>query len=98
MSKYEVISGPYFPAFELNTGNGGPQITPYLDTFHAVLIDSDILETAESCPIESCSRKAEMKNNFSKKKSFPCNPEFLCVIMFNIKKNCSLLLLPILHA
>ena len=29
MSKYEVISGPYFPVF-------GPEITPYLDTFHAV--------------------------------------------------------------
>ena len=29
MSKYGVISGPYFPAFR-------PEITPYLDTFHAV--------------------------------------------------------------
>ena len=29
VSKYGVISGPYFPAF-------GPEITPYLDTFHAV--------------------------------------------------------------
>ena len=29
MSKYEVISGPYFPVF-------GPEITPYLDFFHAV--------------------------------------------------------------
>ena len=27
--KDEVISGPYFPVF-------GPEITPYLDTFHAV--------------------------------------------------------------
>ena len=27
--KYGVISGPYFPVF-------GPEITPYLDTFHAV--------------------------------------------------------------
>ena len=31
MSKYGVISGPYFPVF-------GPKIIPYLDTFHAVLV------------------------------------------------------------
>ena len=37
MSKYGVISGPYFPVFRLNTGKYGPEITPYLDTFHAVL-------------------------------------------------------------
>ena len=46
MTKYEVFSGPYFPAFELNTerygvfssnaGKYGPEKTPYLDTFHAV--------------------------------------------------------------
>ena len=28
--KYGVFSGPYFPVF-------GPEKTPYLDTFHAVL-------------------------------------------------------------
>ena len=79
MSKYGVILGPYFPAFELNTGKCGPEIIPYLNTFHAVLIDSDILETAESCPIESCSRKAEMKNNFSKKEGFSLQPWiFMC--------------------
>ena len=36
MSKYGVISGPYFPVF-------GPEITPYLDTFHTAmsfLVDS----------------------------------------------------------
>ena len=31
--KYGVISGLYFP----NTGKCGPEITPYLDTFHAVI-------------------------------------------------------------
>ena len=36
MSKYGVISGQYFPIFGLNTGKYGPEITPYLDTFHAV--------------------------------------------------------------
>ena len=36
MSKYGVISGPYFPVFSPNTGKYGPEITPYLDTFYAV--------------------------------------------------------------
>ena len=49
MSKYGVISGPSFPVlglsrrdteylsvFSPNTGKYGPEITPYLDTFHAV--------------------------------------------------------------
>ena len=31
IDKYGVISSPYFPVF-------GPEITPYLDTFHAVTI------------------------------------------------------------
>ena len=35
ISKCGVFSGPYFPAFGLNTGNYGPEKTPYLDTFHA---------------------------------------------------------------
>ena len=37
MSKYGVISVPYFPVFELNTEKYGTEVTPYLDTFHAVL-------------------------------------------------------------
>ena len=47
LSKYGVISGPYFPVFGLNTerysvfspntGKYGPEITPYLDNFHAVV-------------------------------------------------------------
>ena len=40
VSKYGVISGPYFPVFELNTGKYGPEITPYFDTFHAVNFSS----------------------------------------------------------
>ena len=39
VSKYGVISGPYFPVFGLNTGKYGPEMTPYLDTFHAVYLD-----------------------------------------------------------
>ena len=37
VSKYGVISGPYFPVFGLNTGKYGPEISPYLDTFHALV-------------------------------------------------------------
>ena len=33
-SKYRVISGQYFPVFRLNTER---YVTPYLDTFHAVI-------------------------------------------------------------
>ena len=36
VSKYGVISGSYFSLFSLNTRKYGPEITPYLDTFHAV--------------------------------------------------------------
>ena len=40
VSKYGVISGPYFPVFRLNTEiygvKYGPEITPYLDIFHEV--------------------------------------------------------------
>ena len=44
MSKCVVISGGYFPVFGLNTGKYGPEMTTYLDTFHAV----DVTETCES--------------------------------------------------
>ena len=38
VSKYGVISGSCFP----NAGKYGPEITPYLDTFHAVCILENI--------------------------------------------------------
>ena len=39
VSKNGVFSGPSFPAFVFspNTGKYGPEKTPYLDTFHAVV-------------------------------------------------------------
>ena len=37
VSKYGAFSGPYFPAIALNTGKYGPEKTPELDTFHAVV-------------------------------------------------------------
>ena len=36
VTKYGVISGPYFLVFSPNTGKHGPEITRYLLTFHAV--------------------------------------------------------------
>ena len=33
-----ALSGQYFPVFNPNTGKYGPGKTPYLDTFHAVVI------------------------------------------------------------
>ena len=38
MSKYGVIYGPYFAVFSPNTGKYGPEVTPYLDNLHAVLL------------------------------------------------------------
>ena len=37
MSKYGAFSGPYFPVFSPNTGKYGPEKTPSLNAFHAVL-------------------------------------------------------------
>ena len=42
VSKSRVIFGPYFAVFELNTGKYGPEINPYLDTFHNVMVYQDI--------------------------------------------------------
>ena len=36
----EFFSGPHFPVFSPNTGKYGPEKTPYLDTFHAVIRQS----------------------------------------------------------
>ena len=38
VSKYGVISGRYFPLFSPQTGKYGLEISPYLDTFHEVII------------------------------------------------------------
>ena len=46
VSKYGVISGPYFPVFSPNTGKYGPETTPYLDTFHAVNVTCDFKNKA----------------------------------------------------
>ena len=38
MSKYGVVSGWYFPVFSPKTGKYGPEITAYMDTFHAAKV------------------------------------------------------------
>ena len=37
VSKYGVFSGAYLPVFSPNMGIYGPEKTPYLNTFHAVV-------------------------------------------------------------
>ena len=57
MSKYGVVSGPYFPVFSPNLGKYGLEITPYLETFYTVrfrptackFIKNDTLMRAFSC-------------------------------------------------
>ena len=60
VSKYGVISGPYFPVFGLNTGKYGPEITPYLDTFHAVLLEADSIKNINL--VLYCEIKQSAKN------------------------------------
>ena len=40
VSKYGVISGPYFSVFGLNIGKYGSEITPYSNTFHVVWVST----------------------------------------------------------
>ena len=37
VSKYGVFSSPHFPVLSPNTGKFGPERSPYLGTFHAVI-------------------------------------------------------------
>ena len=51
VSKYGVISGPYFSAFGLNAGKYGPKTTLYLDTFHTVRVRQSSRENGK---MENC--------------------------------------------
>ena len=42
-AQYGVISGPYFPVLGLNTGKYGPEITPYVDILHAVMVSIHLI-------------------------------------------------------
>ena len=78
VSKYRVTSGPYFPVLGLNTGKYGLEITPYLDTFNAViarisLSKNELLHNSFStCPrmisctdVFNCCRAAIFREPFS---------------------------------
>ena len=68
MSKYGVISGPYFPVFSLNRGKYGPETTLYLNTFHAVIRPPEIHRSSKS-QIKSngsFSKKSPWKNQQKK--------------------------------
>ena len=45
VSWYGVLSGPYFPVFSPNAGKYGPEKTTYLNTVHAVILYSIIMDT-----------------------------------------------------
>ena len=66
-----IISGPYFSVFGiLYTGKYGPEITPYLDTFHAVEIFFQLYHVTENLkttldPFARCSNKSGAKEDFS---------------------------------
>ena len=60
VSKYGVISGPYFPVFGLNTGKYGPEITSYLDRFDA---GRPVWKVSVSLHIQSECGKIRTRNN-----------------------------------
>ena len=54
----------------MNTGKYGPEITPYLDTFHAVEIFFELYHVTENLkttldPFVRCSNKSGAKEDFS---------------------------------
>ena len=76
MSKYRVISGPYFPVFGLNTEiyevlssnteKYGPEITPYLDTFHAVSSDESDSDDSQYARFKIVTEDEKFKWKLSK--------------------------------
>ena len=69
MFKYGVISGRYFPALGLNTERYevftpnaekyGPETTPYLDTFHVVILnENQLLEAVQKKKLFCASLKS----------------------------------------
>ena len=66
MSKHGVTSGPYFPVFRLNTGKYWPEMTPFLDTFHAVI---EICCRELQNVVEHCNIRRNTRPNFKVKKA-----------------------------
>ena len=76
MSIYGIIFGPRFPVFGLNTGKYGPEITPYMDTFHALVYKWDHVKLttatkplSENKNIVHVKRKHHARIDFVKKLS-----------------------------
>ena len=67
MSKYGALSGPYFPAFGLNTGKYGPGKTPYLNTFHTVSVyylPRSLYKKSRLLKTSNIRRKTTFQNGF----------------------------------
>ena len=81
VSKYGVISGPYFRVFGLNTGKYRPEITPYLGTFHAVLWSHN----------NSMGNKKENSDLIWLKHLFECQVAFVSLLLPYVLTYCSLI-------
>ena len=103
MFKYGVISGRYFPALGLNTeryevftpnaGKYGPETTPYLDTFHVVILnENQLLEAVQkkssSAPVLKVIRKwnACEEENFYFKDFLVTGSQYLYSRLFQNRK------------
>ena len=53
MSKYGVISDPYFVLLAPNIGKYGPEITLYLDTFHAVQLFQNSMQIQRDLAVKT---------------------------------------------
>ena len=62
MSKYGGFSGPYFPVY-------GPEKTPYLDTFHAMMVKITFAETFFDSFLNSFLPEPLNQDTFTVKKS-----------------------------
>ena len=66
MSKYGIIPGPYFPVFSPNTRKYGPEITPYLGTFHAEMSLVNAKKSEVYCGFVNIYTKSiKLKTSFS---------------------------------
>ena len=89
MSKCGVISGPHFPLFGLNTGKHGPEITPYLDTFHAVIFKKQyfpVQQVVRECPLDNETQEVYIAGayNSPKNSSFTKNKD--CNVIDTLKQ------------
>ena len=53
VSKYGVISDPYFVLLAPHTGKYGPEMTLYLDTFHAVQLFQNSMQIQRDLAVKT---------------------------------------------